>query len=109
LTELLRWATEQGPIVVEIDSHEAGFNSVGRPGEVIRDVSGRFEDSLSNVRHAAVSALEAFQDKTLNPDNIEIELGVKINAEAGAVIAKTAFEGHMIVKLSWIRAEPKAN
>ncbi|MFE2032629.1 CU044_2847 family protein [Streptomyces scopuliridis] len=42
-----------------------------------------------------------FRDGSLKPDGVELEFGVKLMAEAGAVIAKTSAEGHMTVKLSW--------
>jgi hypothetical protein len=31
-----------------------------------------------------------------------LEFGVKLAGEAGAIIAKTAAEGHFIVKLTWV-------
>jgi Trypsin-co-occurring domain 1 len=102
--ELLRWKTDEGPVVVEIDASQPGFQSVSRnPGEIIHDVQGRFDDALESVRNAAVSALKKFRDESLNPDKVDIEFGIKFNAEAGAVIAKTSAEGHLIVKLSWSR------
>ncbi len=79
-----------------------GFQSVSRkPGEVIADVATRFDDALENVRKAAVSALKKFRDDSLAPASVEIEFGVKFNAEAGAVIARTSAEGHLTVKLTW--------
>ena len=39
--------------------------------------------------------------QTLSPDRIELEFGVKLAGAAGAIIAKTAAEGHFTVKLSW--------
>jgi hypothetical protein len=102
--ELLRWESDQGPVVVEVDDHDAGFESISRsPGEVVHDVKGRFEDALTNVRGAAESALRTFRDDMLDPDEVEIEFGVKLNAAAGAVIAKTSMEGHLVVKLRWAR------
>jgi hypothetical protein len=53
------------------------------------------------VRSAAVSALRTFRDKSLDPDEVSLEFGVKFNATAGAVIAKTSGEGHLTVKLVW--------
>jgi hypothetical protein len=104
VNELLRWEGDDGPVVVEIDSSQPGFQSISRkPGEIIHDVQGRFDDALENVRNAAVSALEKFRDEILDPDQVEIEFGVKFNAEAGAVIAKTSAEGHLTVKLTWSR------
>ncbi len=104
MNELVRWETDEGPIVVEVDSKEPGFSSISRkPGETVHDVRERFEDALQNVRNAAQSALRMFRDDVLDPDDVEIEFGVKLNAAAGAVIAKTSAEGHLTVKLKWSR------
>jgi hypothetical protein len=103
--ELVRWETDQGFVVVEVDSSDPGFRSVSRkPGQTIVDVKGRFEDALVNVRNAAQSALRTLRDDILDPDEIEIEFGIKLNAEAGAVLAKTAAEAHLAVRLTWSRA-----
>ncbi|MBV9162665.1 MAG: hypothetical protein JO281_14200 [Pseudonocardiales bacterium] len=37
--------------------------------------------------------------QTLSPGRIELEFGVKLAGAAGAIIAKTAAEGHFTVKL----------
>lgn len=103
--ELVRWQSDDGGVVVEIDSRDLGFQSVSRkPGEAIADAAARFDDALENVRKAAAAALEKFRDESLSPGTVEIEFGVKFNAEAGAVIAKTSAEGHLIVKLTWPRS-----
>jgi hypothetical protein len=104
VTELLRWQTDHGAVVVEVDERDAGFESIKRsPGQVINDVNQKFEDVLANVRDAAVPALKSFRDEALRPDEVEIEFGIKLNATAGAVIAKSSIEGHLVVKLKWTR------
>jgi hypothetical protein len=35
------------------------------------------------------------------PDELEAEVGVRLNAEVGAVIAQTPGRGHLKVKLAW--------
>jgi hypothetical protein len=108
VTELLRWQTDEGPVVVEVDDQDAGYESIRRsPDALVHDAAGKFEDALSGVRAAAVTTLRTFRDDVLKPDDVEIEFGVKLNAEAGAVIAKTSLEGHLVVKLRWAR-EPGA-
>lgn len=105
MDELMRWETADGAVVVEVDTREPGFQSISRtPGQAICDVKGSFEGALESVRNAAVSALKTFRDEVLNPDAVEIEFGVRFNAEAGAVIAKTSAEGHLAVKLTWSRS-----
>ncbi|MGH4028958.1 CU044_2847 family protein [Actinomycetota bacterium Odt1-20B] len=107
MSELMRWESDDGPVVVEVDTRDPGFRSVSRrhPDGEIHDVQGRFEDALDSVRGAAEAALRAFRTTVLNPDEIELEFGVKLNAAAGAVIAKTSAEGHLTVKLSWTRSQ----
>lgn len=100
----MRWESDEGPVVVEVDSRDPGFRSVSRRGDgEVHEVEGRFESALHNVRGAAMSALRTFRDRALDPDAIELEFGVKLSAAAGAVIAKTATEGHLTVKLTWSR------
>jgi hypothetical protein len=102
MNELLRWETADGPVVIEVDSRDPGFKSISRkPGEEIINVKEHFEGALDKVRAAAVSALQTFRDKSLNPDEVVLEFGVKFNVSAGAVIAKTAGEGHLAVRLTW--------
>ncbi|NUO99410.1 MAG: hypothetical protein HOW71_04520 [Nonomuraea sp.] len=104
MNELIRWETDTGPIVVEVSDDEPGFESIARrPGEVIHDAQDKFESALISLRGAARSALEIFRDDVLKPDGVDIEFGVKLNATAGAVIAKSTVEGHLVVKLRWER------
>ena len=92
-----------GHIVVEVDEDDPGVRRIGRDGAVVQ-VRRRFEEALGDVRDAAAGALRVFRDGRLNPDEVEISFGVRLNAEAGAVISKTAIEGHLAVKLTWARS-----
>jgi hypothetical protein len=107
MSELLRWETEDGPVIIEVDAKDPGFKGIAHKSGEIIDVSGRFEAALGNVRAAAVSALHTFRDKSLAPDEVALEFGVKFSVLAGAVIAKTAAEGNLTVRLSWSSSEPK--
>ncbi|MCX5168842.1 CU044_2847 family protein [Streptomyces antibioticus] len=98
---LVEFTTDSGAVV----SVEAAPE--GRPGSrlVSRDGTVRatrtFEGALEGVRTAAESALRVFRDGSLRPDGVEIEFGVKLTAETGAVIAKGTAEGHLVVRLTW--------
>jgi len=101
---LVRFETAEGrSVVVEVDTREPGFRPAAS-GKIITEAQNRFEEALAGVHDAAESALRVFREGRLDPDGVEIEFGVKLNAEAGAVIAKTAVEGHLLVKLSWSSA-----
>ncbi|HEX2313223.1 MAG TPA: CU044_2847 family protein [Thermomonospora sp.] len=104
MSELLRWPMDEGSVVVEVDEGDPGFEPASLSGDgVIHSVSERFETALLSTRVAAEKALAVFRDGALRPDAVELEFGVKLNAAAGAVIAKTAGEAHLRVKLTWAR------
>ncbi|MEV6835404.1 CU044_2847 family protein [Streptomyces sp. NPDC051133] len=98
---LVQFRTEDGAdVVVEGVDVRSGARLVSR-GEGPAQAARTFEGALEGVRAAATSALRVFRDGSLNPDAVEIEFGVRLSAEAGAVIAKGSTEGHLVVKLSW--------
>lgn len=98
---LMEFRTEDGArVVVEGVESETGARLVSRGGGPVQ-AARTFEGALDGVRAAAESALRVFRDGSLRPDTVELEFGVKLSAETGAVIAKGAAEGHLVVKLSW--------
>jgi hypothetical protein len=102
LSELLRWETDDGSIVAEVDDDiPGGFQAVSLGADGIYEARIRFEKALENVRGAAEKALRIFRDDLLDPDGVEIEFGVKLKAAAGAILAKASSEAHLTVKLSW--------
>jgi hypothetical protein len=101
LDALVEFKTEDGAlVVVEGVDEESGARMVSR-GDGPAQAARTFESALDGVRAAAESALRVFRDGALKPDSVELEFGVKLSAEAGAVIAKGAAEGHLVVKLNW--------
>ncbi|MFD0342935.1 CU044_2847 family protein [Streptomyces sp. NPDC127117] len=103
MTALMEFTTESGATVtVEVDRHTPGAQLVALGDDNTLARAGRtFDSALTGIRSAAESALAVFRDGALKPDGVELEFGVKITAEAGAVIAKSSVEGHLTVKLSW--------
>jgi hypothetical protein len=53
----------------------------------------------SSVRDAARASLDVLME--LSPDSVEVEFGIKLAGEVGAIIAKARREGRFRVKLSW--------
>ncbi|NUR84990.1 MAG: hypothetical protein HOY71_12980 [Nonomuraea sp.] len=100
MTTLMTMPLEDGQqVTVEIDEDEAGPRRVSRPGEVVVSATKTLEKALEPIRAAASSALASM--RSIGPDEVELEFGVKLNAETGAVIAKAAAETHMTVRLTW--------
>jgi hypothetical protein len=85
---LVEYETEDHTTVVFEASDETGVRLVSRGGLPTAQAVGTFESALDGARSAAESALRVFREGPLKPDGVEIEFGVKMSAEAGAVIAK---------------------
>ncbi|MFJ2648257.1 CU044_2847 family protein [Streptomyces sp. NPDC087420] len=101
MTALMEFTTDSGArVMVEVDRDAPGARPVSR-GNSLAQAGRTFDEALAGIRAAAESALAVFRDGPLKPDSVELEFGVKLMAEAGAVIAKSSAEGHLTVKLSW--------
>ncbi|MEU8029251.1 CU044_2847 family protein [Streptomyces sp. NPDC049099] len=109
MNKLVEFTTEDGAVVVvETADAVSGTKLVSRGEAPAAQATRTFEAALDGVRSAAHSALRVFRDGALSPDAVELEFGVKLSAEAGAVIAKGAAEGQLVVRLKWASgaAEP---
>ncbi|MBB4705241.1 CU044_2847 family protein [Sphaerisporangium siamense] len=103
MSELMRMPLSGGGhVIVELPEDTPGVRRASRPGERIEAAVTSLQSALQPIREAAEAALDTF--RAAGPDEVEIELGVKLNAEAGALIAKSSAEGHLTVKLVWHRA-----
>ncbi|MFF2204330.1 CU044_2847 family protein [Streptomyces sp. NPDC058145] len=105
---LVEFTTEDGAVVVvETAEPATGTRLVSRGQNPAAQAARTFEGTLDGVRAAAQSALRVFRDGSLRPDSVELEFGVKLTAEAGAIIAKGAAEGQLVVRLGW-NSDPAA-
>jgi NTP-dependent ternary system trypsin peptidase co-occuring protein len=89
-------------VLVEVDEDTYGVEDVSRTSEGVLD-AGRLESALGGVRDAAQATLDTLSK--LSPETVEVEFGIKLAGEAGALIAKTSAEGHFTVRLSWSPGE----
>jgi hypothetical protein len=89
-----------GSVLVETEPLSP-VTRVSRQGDVLRAVGQTFDDAIGRVRDAATAALGQFTSMAVRPDEVEIKFGVKLDAEVGAVIAKTGVTGQLEVTLTW--------
>ena len=97
---------EEFPIL--IDFPDEGLVQVSRSG----DISEWLEKSQTALDNAMITIIGMAYRTSQLRDQIpaeftqaEIEFGVKLSAEAGALLAKTGAEGSISVKLTWERKE----
>jgi hypothetical protein len=90
-------------VLVEVADDEPGIERAARVDDVVVKARASLEDALDQVRAFANATLVKLQDLARQPEQVEVEFGIRLNAEAGAVIARTQAEGHLQVTLTWIR------
>jgi hypothetical protein len=80
-----------------------------RPGVDKAGVSDRaavlaaqsFQKALDTIRPTAEVICAKLRDMRQAPDEIQVEFGLKLSAELGAIIAGTSGEGNITLKLTW--------
>ncbi len=98
---------DEGAVYFEVDEVAAsGPQQVARGGHVMAELDERLTDALASVQPAARSIIEALSE--LEPEELSVEFGLKLDATLGAVVAKTGVSGHFTVKLTVRRPHSSA-
>jgi hypothetical protein len=101
MRQMLRYSLPDGnSVVVDVEGEESGVARAGRAGDAIASALMSFEEAMADVRRAAEAMRQQF-DGGIRPAEVEIEFGVRMSAEVGAVIAKSGAEAQLKVHLTW--------
>jgi hypothetical protein len=98
-----------GTILVEVDEpvSEGGLERVARPDEIITKANQTFEAALDRIKPVAgviITKLRALSDP---PDEMTVEFGFNMSAQAGAVVAAVGVEANYKVTLKWQQEQTK--
>jgi len=83
---------------VEVDDTATGNVPVGRG---IEAASHTFEEAIGQVRPAIDVVVAQLRRLAVKPETTTVEFGIKLSAEAGALIAKTGVEGNLKVTFTF--------
>lgn len=62
---------------------------------------GKFSEAIRRIRPAAEEMIDQLKDLAQQPDEVEIEFGIKLSGKVGALIAATSSEANFNVRLNW--------
>src|SRR5688572_14357275 len=110
MKRLIDFPLESGTsMLVEIDEPvEGGLVKASRAGELIVKAQQSLEKALENVQPAAQAVIQQLRKLSDSPDEIEVTFGLKLSADAGAVLASAGTEANYTVTLKWIKEKQKA-
>jgi hypothetical protein len=110
MKRLVEFPSESGEaILVEVE--DVGLGGETRRGlsttAVVERAQTSFEDALEKARPIAfslVGKLRAISDSTGNPpDEVQVEFGLILSAEAGAILAAASATANYKVTMTWRR------
>ncbi|MHC0433561.1 CU044_2847 family protein [Streptomyces sp. O3] len=96
-------------VKVQIEQAGDGLVQVARPGQVVARATRSLSDMLAGVRPVAQNFVEGFRGMVDAPDEIGVEFGVSLTAEADVVISSTAAQANFNVTLTWHRSSAGAS
>ena len=89
-------------VLAEVDEPmPEGVVKAARPGEVAAKAKETLEDALDKIQPAAQAIIAKLRGLPDAPDEIGVEFGIKLSAEAGAFIASAGVEANYKVTLKW--------
>ncbi|MFB6480627.1 CU044_2847 family protein [Streptomyces virginiae] len=87
-----------------VETGEDGLVRVARPGQVMARASRSLAEMVTGIRPVAQSFVDGFRGMARAPDELNLEFGLSISAEADVVISSTAAEANFKISLTWTRA-----
>lgn len=108
MTRLVEFPLEDGStMIVEVaESEQQGLERVSRGGDIILRAQVTFENSLDKIKPAAQFIIEKLRSLHDSPDQIEVQFGINLSAECGAVLAAAGVTANYSVKLKWVKDKP---
>ncbi|NUP42759.1 MAG: hypothetical protein HOY76_38495 [Streptomyces sp.] len=101
MSETPRELEQDSPVLVEF-SQRAGVRQVAlSTPETVERSAEAVNQAMGTIRSMAERVRGTVAQMAVRPDSVEVEFGIKFDAEAGAVIAKTGIEAAVTVKLAW--------
>jgi len=74
-------------------------------GQTAQQASNHFKDAIAHIRPAAEAVLHSLAEMN-QPDEINLEFGVKFSAKVGAILASADSEATFKVSLKWKNNTP---
>ncbi|MFF3718708.1 CU044_2847 family protein [Streptomyces prasinus] len=95
-------------VQVQIEEVTDGLVQVARPGRVAARAARSLDDMLAGIRPVAENFVSTFRDMPDGPDEIGVEFGLTLSADADPVISRTTGQANFTVTLTWRRPSDRA-
>ncbi|HEY9736792.1 MAG TPA: CU044_2847 family protein [Trichocoleus sp.] len=99
-------SAEEAIILFEISSAASGARShLAKPSansmELATKSAQALGQAMGTIQSLANRTAETLHQLPQKPSEVELEFGIKIDGDAGAIVAKNSSEGNLRIKLVW--------
>jgi hypothetical protein len=101
---LVQFPLEDGTyIIVEVEQPETdeSIRRISRGEDILLKTEQSFEAALERVKPIANTIINKLRSLNQPADEVEVKFGIKMSAEAGAIIASASIEGNYEITLKW--------
>ncbi|KQV20906.1 MULTISPECIES: CU044_2847 family protein [unclassified Kitasatospora] len=88
-------------VKVEISVEDDGLVQVSRPERLARRAARSLGEMLADIRPVAEEFVTGLGSMTQRPDEVSLEFGLTMSAEADLVISSAAAEANFTVSMTW--------
>jgi Trypsin-co-occurring domain 1 len=92
-----------GTLLVEIATAESSARRGLSSSDIAVKATRTFEEALDKIRPAADALISNLKQLAVSPNEIGIEFGLKITADAKAYVASASAEANFKIALKWTR------
>ena len=90
-------------ILVDLNSQGTMKKVALKPEDLARKSREAIDKAMNTINHMAQRTIDSLDTVTNKPSEVEVEFGIKLDVESGALIAKTGAEASLTVKMVWRR------
>ncbi|MEM9271640.1 MAG: CU044_2847 family protein [Cyanobacteria bacterium P01_F01_bin.143] len=92
---------DNAQILVDLNPPGSMVEVALEPQALVNKSKEAINKAMDTINHMAERTIDAIGNVTNKPSEVEVEFGIKLDAESGALIAKTGAEASLTVKMVW--------
>lgn len=93
------------PIPFEVDELDGQVPAGRRWDATAEQASETLDRGVDRIKQVASTVIAKLANMADAPDKVTVEVGLKVTASFGVVVAKSAAEAHIKIGMEWSRAE----
>jgi hypothetical protein len=109
MSRLVEFPLQDGKssLLVQVDTGTSGPVTRGLGGRAVTEQAQQtFEEAVRKVQPAAQALVTSLRSLSEAPDEVAVEFGLQLSAEAGAFIASASTGANFKVSLTWHHLSP---